>query len=120
MKELLHSRKHAESKTDHQRWGRLTWLASEELTGSHITLGRVVIKAGQANPMHAHDNCEEVLYLLQGRLEHTFGEETVILEAGDTIVVPPGKMHNAVSIGDSDAHMMVAYSSGQRDFRKSE
>ncbi|MHC4714265.1 MAG: cupin domain-containing protein [Planctomycetota bacterium] len=81
-----------------------------------LTLGRVVIRKGQSNPRHAHSNCEEALYLLAGRLEHTVGGEKVTLEAGDTLVIPAGVFHNALSIGDSDADMIVAYSSGTREF----
>ena len=99
-------------------WGSLTWLASDALTGSGITVGRVVIKPGMANPRHAHDACEEVLYLLQGTLTHSIGDETIELVAGDTLVVSPGVMHNAVNHGEVDADMIVAYSNGLRDFRK--
>ncbi|MFW6286918.1 MAG: cupin domain-containing protein [Candidatus Sumerlaeota bacterium] len=99
-------------------WGSLTWLSSKELTDNNLTLGRVIIKPGESNPRHAHDSCEEVLYLLQGELTHTFGEESVEMKAGDTLVVPGGVMHNATNTGDVDADMMVAYSSGERDFRK--
>jgi hypothetical protein len=31
-------------------------------------------------------------------------------------VIPAGVFHNALSIGDSDADMIVAYSSGTREF----
>jgi oxalate decarboxylase/phosphoglucose isomerase-like protein (cupin superfamily) len=41
----------------------------------------------------------------------------VILEAGDTLTVPPYVAHSAISIGDEDADMIIAYSSGERDFR---
>ena len=73
---------------------------------------------GRSNPRHSHDNCEEVLYLLQGKLRHTMGTEAVDMGAGDTLVVPAGVMHNGVNIGDTDVDMMVAYSSGVRGFRK--
>ncbi len=63
-------------------------------------------------------NCEEALYLLTGRLEHFVGAESVLLEAGDTLVVPAGRPHHARCIGDEAADMIVAYSSGSRDFRK--
>ena len=96
-------------------WGGLTWLAGAALGNAEsITVGRVIIKRGRANPRHGHPNCEEVLYLLRGKLEHTVGDETVILEPGDTLVVKAGVNHNAVSIGDEDADMLVAYSSGDR------
>ena len=57
-----------------------------------------------------------MLYLLAGRLEHSLGEQIVVLEPGDTLVIPPGVFHNARSVGDIDADMMVAYSTGVRDF----
>jgi quercetin dioxygenase-like cupin family protein len=57
-----------------------------------------------------------VLYLLAGQLEHTMSDQKVILEAGDTLVVAAAVPHNATSIGDVDADMIVVYSSGVRDF----
>src|SRR5438876_1056637 len=100
-----------------EEWGSLTWLANRQIGNAEgLTLGRVLIKRGQSNPRHAHLLCEEALYLLRGRLAHTIGEEQVILEAGDTLTIPAGVFHNAVSIGEEDADMIVAYSSGSRDF----
>ena len=99
-------------------WGSLTWLAGQKIGNAQgLTLGRVVIRKGQSNPRHSHPNCEEVLYLLKGRLEHTLGDEKVILAPGDTIVLDAGIPHNATSIGEEDADMIVAYSSGARGFQ---
>lgn len=98
-------------------WGNLTWLAGAGLGNAKgLTLGRVVIKAGESNPRHCHRNCEEVLYLLAGRLEHTVGANSVTLNSGDTLTIPAGLFHNAVSTGEEDADMIVAYSSAERDF----
>lgn len=107
----------SDARTIAEGWGTLTWLANAKLTGSELTLGRVVIKAGQSNPRHCHDGCEEVLYLLRGQLHHTFGDESVEMKAGDTLTIPQGVMHNATNTGEVDADMIVAYSSGTRDFR---
>ena len=102
----------------HENWGSLCWLASRKLGNAEgLTVGRVVVKAGCGNPRHSHSACEEVLYLLRGRLEHTVGDASIILEAGDTLAVGPGIPHSATSIGDEDADMIVAYSSGARDFQ---
>lgn len=107
----------AEEKKIGESWGSLTWLASKPLTGcGGMTVGRVIIKAGQANPRHAHMRCQEVLYLLRGTLRHSVGDEQVVMQAGDTLVVPAGVFHNAVSIGAEDADMIVTYDSGERDF----
>ena len=95
------------------------WLANKELTGSEgLTVGRVMIKRGQQNPRHSHGNCQEILYLLAGRLEHSVGDEWVTLQPGDTIVVDAAVPHNARSVGDVDADMIVVYDSGVRHFQK--
>jgi len=107
----------AEKANISEDWGGLKWLAGERVgTADGLTLGRVIIKTGRRNPRHAHANCEEALYLLAGRLRHTAGAEEVVLEAGDTIVIPAGVYHNAESTGEVDADMIVAYSSGTRQF----
>jgi putative monooxygenase len=106
-----------ESRALVESWGSLRWLASRKLGNAQgLTLGRVLIRKGRSNPRHAHGQCEEALYLLRGRLEHTVGAEKVVLAAGDTLVIPPGVFHNATALGDEDADMIVAYSSGARDF----
>lgn len=98
-------------------WGSLTWVASRAIGNADgVTVGRVIIKKGESNPRHGHRNCEEVLYLLAGELDHTVGEENVRLMPGDALVVPAGIFHNARSVGDVDADMIVTYSAGDRDF----
>ncbi len=99
-----------------ESWGSLTWLASAKIgNAGGLTLGRVVIKRGEANPRHRHNGCEEALYLLAGKLAHSVGEDVVALEPGDTLTVPAGVFHNATSTGETDADMIVVYSSGERD-----
>ena len=107
----------AESAKIPESWGALNWLANATLLGTTgQTLGRVLIAKGQNNPRHRHNRCEEVLYLLRGKLRHTVGEESVILEAGDSLLIPAGVFHNAFSIGEEDADMIVAYPTAHRDF----
>ncbi len=99
-------------------WGSLTWMANEELTQTAgITLGRTVIRPGKCNPRHCHPNCEEVLYLMKGQLRHSVGDRLIDMRAGDTISIPAGVYHNAVNTGTEDADMIVAFSSGKRDFQ---
>jgi len=102
-----------------ENWGSLTWLAGALLNNAEgLTLGRVVIRKGCSNPRHAHRNCEEVLYLLAGELDHTFDDQVIRMKPGDTLTVPAGVFHNATSVGDTDADMIVAYNSAHRDFVK--
>ena len=116
-KSPIYPNSEAQARTRHDSWGSLTWLAGGAVgNASGLTLGRTVIKVGEQNPRHCHTTCEEALYLLRGRLRHTLGDESLTLEAGDTIVIPAGVFHNAVNIGDEDADMIVAFSSAARDF----
>ena len=104
-----------------KEWGSLRWTANGQLGNSdHLTVGYVVIKKGCSNLRHAHPNCEEVLHLLKGTLEHTFGNESAVLEPGDTITIPQDIHHNAVTIGNEDAEMIVVYSSPFREIDENE
>jgi quercetin dioxygenase-like cupin family protein len=98
-----------------QPWGRLTWLASREIGNSRtMTFGRVVIPADQENPRHRHPNCDEILHLLSGRLEHSLEEERFVLQAGDTICIPAGQWHHARALDGRDAEMVICFSSADR------
>ena len=118
MKYKFLSAKDAEGKKVQENWGSLTWLGNPQIGNlKDMTVGRVVIKKGHSNPRHAHGNCEELLYLLRGKLEHTMGSEKIILNPGDTLTVASGVFHNALSLGEEDADMIVCYSAGVRDFQ---
>lgn len=100
-------------------WGSITWLHSGAFSGSEeLTVGEVVIRAGCANPMHSHANCEEALYLIEGELEHSCGEEPVcMLGPGSSIMIQRGISHNAKCTSKQDARMIVAYSSAAREMQ---
>jgi quercetin dioxygenase-like cupin family protein len=84
--------------------------------GTGMTMGEVTIEIGWKNPLHRHDNCEELLYLIEGALEHRIGAETFTMGPGDVIRVPVGVPHDGRNIGTTPARMVVAYNSGDRHF----
>src|SRR5207245_599423 len=97
-------------------WGQITWVVSRSLKNSTtLTVGRVFIKAGAGNPVHRHPNCDEVLHVLRGRIEHTLGKTTFVLNAGDTISIPAGVWHNAKTLDDAAAEMIICFSSADRE-----
>lgn len=96
-------------------WGRITWLVSQSLGNSAMmTVGRVVIKAGHGNPIHRHPNCDEVLHVLRGRIEHSLGTSKYVLNAGDAISIPAGEWHNARALDGTEAEMVICFSSANR------
>ncbi len=102
-------------------WGSLTWLAGRTVgNAGGISVARVVIRTGRSNPPHRHPDCEEVLHLLAGELRHYVGQAHVRLLPGDTLAVPAGQAHYAVSTAREDAEMIVAYSSADRGFERAD
>ena len=97
-------------------WGSLQWLVSAENGASErMTFGRVTLGPGKGNPPHTHPNCEEILFVVSGRIEHALPEGgTVRLGPGDCIVLPEGAPHYALNVGPDEAVVVVAFSSAER------
>jgi quercetin dioxygenase-like cupin family protein/type 1 glutamine amidotransferase len=103
-------------KVQEMPWGQLSWNTSAELGNSRtMTTGVAVIKPGMSNPRHFHPNCDEILYVVSGKIRHTMNEETVELGEGDTVSIPRGVLHNATNIGDKDAVLRVSFDSAFRE-----
>ncbi len=60
---------------------------------------RYVYPPGTYFPPHTHD-VDKIDAVLSGRFRMTMQGHTVILEAGDTLVVPRGAEHDAEVVGD--------------------
>jgi quercetin dioxygenase-like cupin family protein len=102
--------------TDSFDWGSIEWLVSRELVpAAEMTFGYVEIHARRRNSRHLHPNCDEVLYLLEGLLDHTVGEDVVRLSPGRALHIPRGVPHQAENVGAETARMVVAYSAGDRE-----
>ena len=96
-------------------WGRLVWMVAGRLHNSaNLTVGKCYIKHDSANPRHYHPNCDEVLHVLEGEIEHSLGDDTFRLSVGETINVPMGTMHNARNVGGGEAVLLIVFSSADR------
>jgi len=97
-------------------WGQLRWFTSAELKNSRtMTTGVAIIQPGKANPVHFHPNCDEVLHVIRGKISHTMNEVTAEMNAGDSISIPQGVLHNATNIGTEDAVLGISFSSAYRE-----
>ena len=98
-------------------WGALHWLTSAATNGAReLTLGHTVVEAGGRNPLHRHPNCEEVLYVLGGEIEHIVeGAPNMRMKAGEAILIPRNLKHQAINVGTGKAELLVAFSSAHRE-----
>lgn len=96
-------------------WGRIQWMISGGLIpNANITFGYVEIEPGRKNPRHYHPNSDEVLFLLEGELDHSIGDELFHLTPGMALFIPQNAEHDARSTGEQTARMVVAYPTGDR------
>jgi quercetin dioxygenase-like cupin family protein len=96
-------------------WGRLVWTVSGQVgNSSTMSLGRSTIRAGQGNPRHRHPNCDEILHVVAGRVEHIQDDRSCVLEPGDSVCIPKGVWHQARALGGDDAEIVICFDSPAR------
>lgn len=98
-------------------WGSIEWLANAEAgNAAELSLARMTLRAGQAVGAHRHGNAEESIYVVRGEVECRDDSGTRRLAAGACAVVPRGRLHGIVNVGDADAELLLGYSSARRQF----
>lgn len=93
---------------------------SQASAGAHnIYMARFRVPPGARSRPHYHDQCESALYMLTGTIEIRFGEhleQTLRVEPGDLLYVPPRETHIVVNVSDSEpADYVVARDSPTED-----
>jgi len=98
-------------------FGRVHWVVREnDPPRAEQTIGLATFDAGKGNVEHIHPNCEEVVYVLAGEVEHTLGDQKTLLKAGDLIVVPRNVPHKLTNKGGSAVTACIIFSSPDRKF----
>ena len=67
--------------------------------GEQVLLCRVQYDPGKQVPWHAHEDTEQVMFILEGEVEMTIEDETATLKPGDVVVVNRGLHHKLYSAG---------------------
>lgn len=97
-------------------WGSQVWLATRALTGSSLSMTRMILTPGHSGEAHRHANADEVIYLVKGRVEVRAGAETFPLDATDALAIPGGLPHQIHNPGVEDAELIICYSTGDREY----
>jgi mannose-6-phosphate isomerase-like protein (cupin superfamily) len=56
---------------------------------------------------HYHEDMEEIFIILSGKVRVRSGDEEVIIEKGDAIMIPPKKIHEMENLIDQDVEYIV-------------
>jgi quercetin dioxygenase-like cupin family protein len=69
------------------------------IAGEQVFLGHVTYAPGTVVARHAHPEAEQAMWIVEGSMRMTVGDETAELSAGDVVVVNRGVEHELVSEG---------------------
>ena len=67
-----------------------------------MTIARIWLGKGSVVPLHHHVN-QQVTMLKSGVLQFDMGGETIILRAGEVLVIPPNLPHRVEALEESTA-----------------
>lgn len=96
----------------------MSWLMDDATQpDAGLSLARMTIDPDITSEPHRHSNCSEAIHLLSGQVEQRRDDSWMTLNAGDTILIPPGAVHQTRNVGSETAVMMIAYSSGSRTYQ---
>ncbi|GAC1356893.1 MAG: hypothetical protein NVS2B12_32950 [Ktedonobacteraceae bacterium] len=108
-------RKVGETNPLQMNWGQLVWLVSaQQMPEAEQTFGVVTIYPGWRNPLHAHPNCEEVLYVISGECDHKLADEVVHMTPGTVICIPRGTPHWAMCTSAEPLVAIISFSAPDR------
>ena len=62
---------------------------------------------GEITPTHQHRDSEETITVLAGRGEFWLGDESTVLDAGSTILIPPHTWHGFRNVGDEPLRIIA-------------
>jgi quercetin dioxygenase-like cupin family protein len=74
-------------------WEFVDGVRLHAIGGEQVLLCRVEYAPGKQVPWHAHEDTEQVMWIVDGEVEMTVEEETTTLRPGDVAVVTRGLHH---------------------------
>jgi uncharacterized RmlC-like cupin family protein len=88
-------------------------LSGKNAGAQNLSINVATVPPGAIAYAHIHDGFEVMLFIVQGKVKHTYGEgltNEVVNEAGDFIYIKPGVPHEVFNIGDEPLIAFVARS----------
>ena len=96
-------------------------LSGKNVNATALSMNLATIPPGGIAKAHIHDGFEVMLYILEGRVRHEYGEgcrEVVENEAGDFIFIEPGVPHEVFNISDTEEVVAVVARSSPDEWDK--
>ena len=99
--------------------GTMTWLMEDAIyPGIGVSMAEMTVDPGETSELHSHDNCAEIIYIMEGQVEQRIGKNWKKLEAGDKCVIPINHAHQTRNMGMETVKMLIVYTAGHRGYQK--
>jgi quercetin dioxygenase-like cupin family protein len=87
---------------------KITFLqTARDTAGEKLEIELELSPDGHVPGAHVHPEQTETFHVLEGTMKFRMGMKRIVAQAGDTVVVPAGKMHRFSNGGDSTARCRV-------------
>ncbi len=84
-------------------------------TGGVFSVVELVSEPGTGVSLHVHDNEDELVYVLEGDIEVTLGDQAMKATKGVMALLPRGIPHGYTNIGDNPSRVLGVISPGNFD-----
>ncbi|MFI5379615.1 MAG: cupin domain-containing protein [Tepidisphaerales bacterium] len=81
-------------------------------TGGAFCVAEVIIPQGGGTPLHAHDDEDEVYYVIDGEVEFRLAGRVATAPPGTTVYVPRGQFHTLRNLGTKPARLADVHTPG--------
>jgi quercetin dioxygenase-like cupin family protein len=72
------------------------------INSDHLTLARIFLKKGCVVQAHSHEN-DQMSTVITGSMKFVVDGEEIMVGPGETLHIPPGAVHSAEALEDTDA-----------------
>jgi quercetin dioxygenase-like cupin family protein len=87
---------------------KLTFVETAASTdGERVVVDLELAADGKVPGVHIHPKQEEKFEVLKGTMKFRYGMKKIVAKAGETVVVPAGKVHDFANAGALPAHVRV-------------
>lgn len=87
---------------------RITFIeTSADTDGERVTIELELPAKGAVPGTHVHPEQYETFHVVSGEMKFRYGRRKIIAGPGETVVVPPGKVHNFATHGEEDVVVRV-------------
>ncbi len=87
-----------------------TGMSAKNVSAEKLSMNVATIPPGGVAGAHIHVGFEVILYILEGRVRHEYGDglaQSVDNEAGDFIFIEPGVPHEVLNLSDTQPVIAV-------------